>query len=91
DEIVPYVRLGDWFHIDTRDQQIEQIVIVNVKNQRVGLVVDKVVGQHQTVIKSLGQVYQNVRGISGATVRGDGSMALILDVPSLVEDVFAQE
>ncbi|WP_045215234.1 chemotaxis protein CheA [Desulfonatronovibrio magnus] len=90
-EIVPYVRLGDWFNITSHELNIEQIVIVNVKNQRVGLVVDKVVGQHQTVIKSLGHVYQNVRGLSGATVRGDGSMALILDVPTLVEDVVAEQ
>lgn len=89
-EIVPYIRLGDWFSIPSQGLDIEQIVIVNVQNQRVGLVVDKVVGQHQTVIKSLGQVYHNVRGVSGATVRGDGSMALILDVPALVDDVVAE-
>ncbi len=88
-EIVPYVRLSDWFNIAHRDMLIEQIVIVNVKKQRVGLVVDKVVGQHQTVIKNLGQVYRHVRGVSGATVRGDGTMSLILDVPALVEDVAA--
>ncbi|MFP4397091.1 MAG: chemotaxis protein CheW [Desulfonatronovibrio sp.] len=90
-EIVPYIRLGDWFSIPTQGLDIEQIVIVNVDKQRVGLVVDKVVGQHQTVIKSLGQVYQNVRGVSGATVRGDGSMALILDVPDLVQDVAREQ
>ncbi|MFO7727055.1 MAG: chemotaxis protein CheA [Desulfonatronovibrio sp.] len=90
-EIVPYVRLGDWFSIPTQGLDIEQIVIVNVDKQRVGLVVDKVVGQHQTVIKSLGQVYQNVRGVSGATVRGDGSMALILDVPVLVQDAAREQ
>ncbi len=90
-EIVPYIRLGDWFNIPCEDIKIEQIVIVNVKDQRVGLVVDKVVGQHQTVIKSLGQVYQNVRGVSGATVRGDGSMALILDVPALIQDVAREQ
>ncbi|WP_028575082.1 chemotaxis protein CheA [Desulfonatronovibrio hydrogenovorans] len=90
-EMVPYIRLSDWFSIPCQDLDIEQIVIVSVKDQRVGLVVDKVVGQHQTVIKSLGQVYRNVRGISGATVRGDGSMALILDVPALVADVEAEQ
>jgi two-component system chemotaxis sensor kinase CheA len=47
-------------------------------------VVDRVIGEHQTVIKSLGKVYQDVRGISGATIKGDGSMALILDIPSLI-------
>ena len=46
--------------------------------------VDNVIGEHQTVIKTLGRFYQNVQGISGATIVGDGRMALILDVPQLV-------
>ncbi|HDQ40333.1 MAG TPA: chemotaxis protein CheA [Desulfonatronum sp.] len=85
-EVVPYVRLVDWFGLKEQGLAIEQIVIMNISKHRVGLVVDKVVGQHQTVIKSLGRVYGNVRGVSGATVNGDGSMSLILDVSALVED-----
>ena len=46
---------------------------------------DTVVGEHQTVIKSLGKAYRNVQGISGATILGDGAVALILDVPQLVK------
>jgi two-component system chemotaxis sensor kinase CheA len=49
-----------------------------------------VIGEHQTVIKSLGRVYRDAEGISGATIRGDGTLALILDVPRLVRSVIAE-
>jgi two-component system chemotaxis sensor kinase CheA len=55
----------------------------------VGIVVDSVIGEHQTVIKTLGRVYKDVEGISGATIKGDGSIALIIDVPRLVRGVVA--
>jgi two-component system chemotaxis sensor kinase CheA len=58
-------------------------VITNVNGTPVGFVVDQVIGQHQSVIKSLGRMYREVRGISGATILGDGSVALILDINQL--------
>ncbi len=70
---------------------IEQIVITRVDDRRVGFVVDHVIGGHQTVIKNLGAYYRNVEGISGATILGDGTLALILDVPRLVRMVEQQE
>lgn len=82
--IVPYLRLRDWFDIPGAPPEIEQIVVTGVEGQRVGIVVDHVIGEHQTVIKTLGRVYRDVEGLSGATIKGDGSMALILDVPRLV-------
>ncbi|HBT82893.1 MAG TPA: chemotaxis protein CheA, partial [Desulfuromonas sp.] len=82
-EIVPFIRLRDFFAIATAAPEIEQIVIVNVEGARVGFALDAVIGQHQTVIKSLGKVYQEVQGISGATILGNGSVALILDLPQL--------
>ncbi|SMP76870.1 chemotaxis protein CheA [Desulfonatronum lacustre] len=83
-EAVPFIRLRNWFDQQGALQAIEQVVVVNVQEQRVGLVVDKVIGQHQTVIKSLGRVYRELDGISGATINGDGTMALILDVQALI-------
>jgi len=83
-EIVPYIRLGEWFEVPGERPSIEQIVVVRVAGNRVGIVVDNVIGEHQTVIKSLGKLYKNVPGISGATIKGDGTMALILDVPQLI-------
>ncbi len=88
-EIVPYIRLREWFDVPGEELTIEQIVIVGVQGARVGVVVDHVIGEHQTVIKSLGRLYKAVEGISGATIRGDGAMALILDVPKLVQSAVA--
>jgi two-component system chemotaxis sensor kinase CheA len=89
-EIVPYIHIREWFNVEGDNPPIEQIVITGVEGSRVGIVVDTVIGEHQTVIKSLGRVYKDVEGISGATIKGDGSIALILDVPSLVRRVIAE-
>lgn len=86
-EIVPYVNLREWFQISGKRPDIEHVVVTRVEKRRVGFVVDEVVGEHQTVIKTLGRVYRNVEGISGATIRGDGSIALILDVPGVVRSL----
>ncbi len=89
-EIVPYIHIRDWFEIEGESPPIEQIVITGVEGSRIGIVVDTVIGEHQTVIKTLGRVYKDVEGISGATIKGDGSIALIMDVPSLVRRVVAE-
>jgi two-component system chemotaxis sensor kinase CheA len=83
-ELVPYVRLRDLFGSAGKRPPIEQIAITTVEGKRYGFVVDGVVGQHQTVIKSLGRMYQGTRGLSGATILGDGTLALIVDVPALL-------
>ena len=88
-EIVPYIHLREWFEVDGAPPAIEQIVITRVEGSRMGIVVDSVIGEHQTVIKTLGRVYKDVEGISGATIKGDGSIALIIDVPRLVRGVVA--
>ena len=84
-EIVPYVRIREKFNIDGGTPDIEQIVIADIQKARIGLVVDNVIGEHQTVIKSLGKVHRNIKGISGSTILGDGAIALILDPIGLVE------
>jgi len=89
-ELVPYIHLRRWFEMEGEPPEIEQIVITGVEGKRVGIVVDRVIGEHQTVIKSLGRVYRDVEGISGATIKGDGTLALILDVPRLVRSVVAE-
>ncbi len=90
-ELVPYINLRRWFEIEGAPPPIEQIVITGVEGRRVGIAVDHVIGEHQTVIKSLGRVYRDAEGVSGATIRGDGTLALILDVPRLVRSVVAQQ
>ncbi|MBN2715385.1 MAG: chemotaxis protein CheA, partial [Deltaproteobacteria bacterium] len=82
-ELVPFIRLRDFFGVHAQREGIEEAVVVELEDSKVGLVVDKVLGDHQTVIKSLGHMYRNVTGVSGATIMGDGNVALIIDVPSL--------
>lgn len=60
------------------------VVVVNNGNQHIGFVVDKLIGQEEVVIKPLGSMLRNAKGLAGATITGDGRIALILDVPSLV-------
>lgn len=87
DQLIPYIPLRQQFAIAGEPPEIEQIVITRVYGQQVGFVVDRVIGEHQTVIKSLGPLYRDVQGLSGATILGDGTVALILDVPQLVQQV----
>lgn len=83
-QIVPYIRLREWFEVPGQRPEIEQIVVTGDGRRRIGIVVDEVIGQQQTVIKSLGTLFKRQEEIAGATVRGDGSLALILDLSVLV-------
>ena len=74
-----------------RAPEIEQVVIAEWEGRRVGFAVDQVIGGHQTVIKSLGALYRDIPGYSGATIMGDGRVAIILDVPALVQEAEADE
>jgi two-component system chemotaxis sensor kinase CheA len=85
ESIVPYIPLRERFGISGPPPELQQLVIITLEGRQVGFVVDQVVGQHQAVIKSLGRAYRNVQGISGATIMGNGSVALILDLPMLVQ------
>ncbi len=84
-DLVPFLRLRDLFACPLPADPFQKVVIVSSGEQRVGLVVDQVIGDHQTVIKSLSRLHADVESFSGATILGDGSVALILDVPHLVE------
>jgi len=83
-ELIPYVRLSEMFDVTGDKPSTEHIVIVHNDDHRIGIVVDKVIGEHQTVIKSLGKMYKDAEGISGATIMGDGRVALIVDVPKIL-------
>jgi len=86
-EVVPYISLREVFKIPGELPAIEQIIINRIGDDRIGLVVDQVIGEHQTVIKSMGKFYRHVREISGATILGDGTVALIVDISQLVSQV----
>ncbi|MET0064857.1 MAG: chemotaxis protein CheA [Candidatus Thiodiazotropha sp.] len=85
-DVMPYLRLSDFFKIPTKDQKRvrESLVVVRFGRTRAGLVVDQLHGELQTVIKPLGKVFRDLKGISGATVLGSGEIALILDVQGLI-------
>jgi len=85
-QIVPYIRLREHFGIYGERPEIEQIMVVETGEGHFGFVVDRVLGDCQTVIKSLGRVYRHVQAVSGATILGDGRVALILDPERLVQD-----
>lgn len=76
---VPYIKLRQKFSIKDAEPEIQQIVIISVGGEKIGLLVDNVIGQHQSVIKSLGKEYKHIEEISGGTILGDGTMALILN------------
>jgi two-component system, chemotaxis family, sensor kinase CheA len=84
DELVPFIRLREQFATGTAPDQHQKIVVVSTGQDRVGLVVDQILGDHQTVIKPMSAFHQDVGAFSGATIMGDGGVALILDIPALV-------
>ena len=88
-EIVPYIRLREHFDIRQERPELEQIMVVETVEGRVGFVVDRVLGNCQTVIKSLGRVYRHVQAVSGATILGNGTVALILDPERLVQEALS--
>jgi two-component system chemotaxis sensor kinase CheA len=90
-ELVPYIRLRERFHIRSRAPEIEQIMMVETAEGRFGFVVDRVLGNCQTVIKSLGRFYRQVQVVSGATILGNGTVALILDPDRLIQDAMREE
>ncbi len=84
DQLVPFIRLREQFKTGTSPDPHQKVVVVATGQERVGLVVDQILGDHQTVIKSLSSFHDDVEVFSGATILGDGGVALILDVAHLV-------
>jgi two-component system chemotaxis sensor kinase CheA len=83
-ELIPYIDLRELFEMDGAGPVISKIVLVRYEDHRIGLVVDRVMGTHQTVIQALGRFFRNIEAVSGSTVMGDGRVALILDVAGVV-------
>ncbi|ALS95387.1 chemotaxis protein CheA [Xanthomonas oryzae] len=85
--VLPYVRLRELFALGGKTPPRESIVVIRQGAQRFGLVVDTLLGEWQTVIKPLSKVFAQVKGISGSSILGSGDVALILDVPSLIQQL----
>lgn len=84
-QLIPYIDLRGSFALHGQAPEMEKIVIVRHQDQRVGLTVDRVIGSHQTVIQNLGRFFRDTHVVSGATITGDGRVALILDIAGLVQ------
>ncbi|MGK6322942.1 chemotaxis protein CheA [Sphingomonas sp. DT-51] len=84
DRLVPFLRLRELFATRTQPDPYQKIVVVTAGRERVGLVVDQIVGSHQTVTKPLSAFHRGLSSFGGATILGDGGVALILDVAQLV-------
>jgi two-component system chemotaxis sensor kinase CheA len=87
DHVLPILDLRKFFgyKIDNDEKTKENIVIVHFGILKVGLIVDDLLGEFQTVIKPMGKVFKNLKGIGGATILGDGSVSPILDIPMLLK------
>jgi two-component system chemotaxis sensor kinase CheA len=83
-DLVPFLRLRNLFDVAGEPDRYQKIVIASAGETRVGLIVDQIIGSHQSVIKSLSKLHSDVTMFSGATILGDGSAALILDVAQLI-------
>jgi two-component system chemotaxis sensor kinase CheA len=92
DEYLPVVKLCDQFGVepDSRSAEDGLLVVVEAEGKRAGVLVDDLLAQQQVVIKSLESNFKAVSGIAGATILGDGQVALIIDVPGLIRSAIKQ-
>jgi two-component system chemotaxis sensor kinase CheA len=88
-EVLPFIRLRELFATQGAPSRSENIVVLKFAGQKAGLVVDTLLGEYQTVIKPLSPIFNQVSCISGSTILGNGDVALILDVPSLVRQAIS--
>jgi two-component system chemotaxis sensor kinase CheA len=90
-EILPFMHLSEMFgeRESHQEGQRDNIVVVKCAGKKAGFVVDELLGEHQTVIKPLGKVFQNIQGISGATILGSGEVAMVIDTPAMISMVIS--
>ncbi|ACB33801.1 CheA signal transduction histidine kinase [Leptothrix cholodnii SP-6] len=86
-EVLPYVDLRTCFQLRSAPPARQSMLLVRTATSKVGLLVDRLLGEHQTVLKPLGRVFQQLPGIAGSTILGSGEVALVLDIPSLMSHV----
>jgi two-component system chemotaxis sensor kinase CheA len=86
-EVLPFIRLREMFDLGGSPPRRESVVVVKYAGIKAGLVVDRLMGEFQTVIKPLGTIFRHVHGLGGSTILGNGEVALILDVPGLLQQV----
>ncbi|MEQ9366089.1 MAG: chemotaxis protein CheW [Leptospirales bacterium] len=88
---LPVIRLKNFFRLEqpadggSAGRRRESLVVVKQAGSRVGLLVDELVGEYQSVIKPLGAIFDGLRALSGATILGNGTIAIVVDVPALLQ------
>lgn len=87
--VLPFIRLRELFVVQGPKARRESIIVIRCAGKRIGIVVDDLLGELQTVIKPLSRLFSRLRGIGGSTILGTGQLALILDVPSLLEQTLS--
>jgi two-component system chemotaxis sensor kinase CheA len=90
-EVLPCIRLRELYAVDGTPPRRENVVVVQYGNDRAGFVVDRLLGEFQTVIKPLGKLFSLIKGVGGFTILGSGKVALVIDVPGVVHQVASQE
>jgi len=90
EEPLPFIRLRNLFSIPGAAPQRESLLVVQYGSARIGLVVDQLMGELQAVIKPMGELFAQMKGIVGTTIMGNGSVALILDIPHLSQNVITR-
>ena len=90
-EVLPFLRLREVFDLDGPSPKRENIVVVQYAGMRAGFLVDELLGEFQTVIKPMGPLFGHLQGIGGSTILGSGEVAMILDVPALIQKAINQE
>ncbi len=84
-DLIPFVSIRDIFNYNTNYPEKEKLIIISKNENRIAIVADKIIGEHQAVLKPLGEVFQSQQYLSGASILGDGSLALMLDINKLAD------
>jgi len=84
-DVLPFMKMRDFFREKGEEPLKHKVVVVEHARKKVGLIVDELVGEFQTVIKPLGKIFNRLQWISGSTILGTGEVAYILDIPRLIQ------
>jgi len=83
-KVLPILNISDYFHITKSDIDRSNVIVIQYGDQKMGVIVDELLGELQTVIKPMGRLFKNLRYFSGSTILGSGEVALIMDIPIML-------
>ena len=87
DELIPLINLRTFFSLGHNEPEILKIIIIHKENERIALIADQIIGKHQAVLKPLGKIFKDQEYLSGASILGDGNLALIIDTNKLIYEL----